>query len=78
MGKYCIVTGANAGIGREITAGLLREPGTHVVMACRNMEQCEAVRADLTSQQQLPGSCECSRCVWVSLSSASHHGQHLR
>lgn len=60
---YCIVTGANAGIGREITAGLMRDPGAHVVMACRNMEQCEAVRAELS--QLLPGSCECSRSVCV-------------
>jgi short-subunit dehydrogenase len=60
--KYCIVTGANAGIGKEVTAGLMQE-GSHVVMACRNMQQCEAARAEL-SGRQLTGTCECIRCVW--------------
>lgn len=60
--KYCIVTGANAGIGKEITAGLMQEPGSHVVMACRNMQQCEVAKAELKARG-LPGTCECSRCV---------------
>jgi hypothetical protein len=60
--KYCIVTGANAGIGKEITAGLMQEPGSHVVMACRNMQQCELAKAELKARG-LPGTCECSRCV---------------
>lgn len=67
--KCCIVTGANAGIGKEITAGLMQE-GSHVVMACRNMQQCEAAKAEL-SQRQLNGTCECSRCdsklLWQAL-----------
>jgi NAD(P)-dependent dehydrogenase (short-subunit alcohol dehydrogenase family) len=61
MGKYCIVTGANAGIGKEIAAGLMQD-GSHVVMACRNMQQCELAQAEL-GQRQLPGTCECSRCA---------------
>lgn len=60
--KYCIVTGANAGIGKEITAGLMQEPGSHVVMACRNMQQCEVAKAEFKARG-LPGTCECSRCV---------------
>jgi len=58
-GKYCIVTGANAGIGKEIAAGIM-EQGGHVVMACRNMVQCNQAQSEL-EQRRMPGSCECSR-----------------
>jgi retinol dehydrogenase 12 len=37
-GKICVVTGANAGIGKATAAGLARE-GATVVMACRNLER---------------------------------------
>lgn len=57
--KYAIVTGANAGIGKEITAGLMHT-GAHVVMGCRNMEACEVARAEL-QKRDLPGTCECCR-----------------
>ncbi|KAK9811893.1 hypothetical protein WJX72_011942 [[Myrmecia] bisecta] len=37
--KVSIVTGANAGLGKEVTAGLMAE-GHHVIMACRNLQKC--------------------------------------
>lgn len=37
-GKVCIVTGANAGLGYEITLDLA-EKGATVIMACRNLER---------------------------------------
>ena len=37
-GKTCIVTGANAGIGKQI-ATQLHAAGAHVVMACRSLER---------------------------------------
>lgn len=36
--KIAIVTGANSGVGYEVTKGLLKN-GYHVVMACRNLEK---------------------------------------
>uniref|UniRef100_A0A383WIR5 Uncharacterized protein n=1 Tax=Tetradesmus obliquus TaxID=3088 RepID=A0A383WIR5_TETOB len=65
--QYCIVTGANAGIGKEITAGLMAK-GAHVVMACRNMDACSVAQQEL-HQRQLPGTCQCSRLDLADLQS---------
>jgi NAD(P)-dependent dehydrogenase (short-subunit alcohol dehydrogenase family) len=67
-GKVCIVTGANAGIGKATAVGLA-ELGATVVMVCRSRERGEAARqeiidrsgsenihlliADLASQQEV-------------------------
>ncbi|EFJ41656.1 hypothetical protein VOLCADRAFT_119651, partial [Volvox carteri f. nagariensis] len=56
-GKYCIVTGANSGIGLQVARGLMRR-GAHVVMACRNMATCEEAAAALRAEG-LAGSCAC-------------------
>lgn len=69
-GKYCLVTGANAGIGKEIALGLARL-GAHVTMICRDpgrgkaaMEEIirlsgkdsvDLIVADLSSQRQIRG-----------------------
>ncbi|MBM3267144.1 MAG: SDR family oxidoreductase [Candidatus Sericytochromatia bacterium] len=45
-GRICIVTGANAGIGKETVKGLARQ-GATVVMACRSPERGQAARADV-------------------------------
>ena len=48
-GKVVLVTGANAGIGRETVRGLARM-GAHVVMASRSLERGEAAKADLARE----------------------------
>lgn len=45
------VTGANSGIGKEITCGLLKA-GFRVIMMCRNMEKAEAAKKELMLKTQ--------------------------
>jgi len=49
MQKVAIVTGANGGIGKEISRGLLLV-GYEVVMACRNLTRSEPVRQELATE----------------------------
>lgn len=46
IGKVCVVTGANAGIGLETARGLAAM-GASVVMVCRDRERGEAARTDI-------------------------------
>lgn len=46
MGRICVVTGANAGIGKA-AARQLADRGLTVVMACRNVERGEQARAEV-------------------------------
>ena len=48
-GKICIVTGANAGIGKETALGLAAK-GAIVIMLCRNKKKGEAARASIVSE----------------------------
>jgi retinol dehydrogenase-12 len=52
-GTRCVVTGANAGIGREIAAALARQ-GADVVLICRNRERGEAAAVAIRDQTGNP------------------------
>ena len=45
-GKTAVVTGANTGLGYE-TVRMMANAGSDVVMACRNLQKCEAARSSL-------------------------------
>ena len=45
-GKVCLVTGANAGIGKEVCMALAAK-GAEVVMSARNRQQAEQVREQI-------------------------------
>ena len=47
-GKVCLVTGANAGIGKATATGLARM-GANVVMVCRSRERGEAAKAEIAT-----------------------------
>lgn len=42
-GDVAIVTGANSGVGYEVTVGLVKK-GIHVVMACRDLKKAKAAK----------------------------------
>ena len=46
LGKIAIVTGANSGIGYEVTLGLVKKD-VEVIMACRNMQKAEEAKAKM-------------------------------
>lgn len=48
-GKVCVVTGANAGIGRETALGIAKL-GATVVMVCRDRERGEAAQHEIKQQ----------------------------
>ncbi|XP_053688780.1 retinol dehydrogenase 14-like [Sabethes cyaneus] len=48
-GKTILITGANAGIGKE-TARDLAKRGARIIMACRNMETAKQARAEITAE----------------------------
>ncbi len=45
-GKVCVVTGANAGIGKATAVGLAQR-GATVVMVCRNEERGRLARQEI-------------------------------
>ncbi len=50
-GKTAVVTGANSGLGHEITKALAAR-GAHVVMACRSLDKAQAAASDV--RQHVP------------------------
>eukprot|EP00873_Tetraselmis_striata_P003315 jgi/Tetstr1/423579/TSEL_014251.t1 len=65
-GGFCVVTGANGGIGREVAGGLMAAGG-RVVLGCRSASRCADAKRELDSRGY-PGSCHCSQ---VDLSDAA-------
>lgn len=49
--KIVIVTGANSGIGKEVSLELAKR-NAKVIMACRDMEKCEMVLISLLVSAQ--------------------------
>ncbi|KAL6030862.1 hypothetical protein STEG23_015679, partial [Scotinomys teguina] len=52
-GKTVIVTGANTGIGKQ-TALELAKRGGNIILACRDMEKCEAAAKDIRGETLNP------------------------
>src|ERR1700694_2382983 len=52
-GKVAMVTGANAGMGKEISLGMARR-GATLVMVCRDAKRGEAARSDVQDQTGNP------------------------
>lgn len=46
--KICMITGANAGLGKE-TAIELAKKGFHIIMVCRNKDRAEIAREEIIS-----------------------------
>jgi NAD(P)-dependent dehydrogenase (short-subunit alcohol dehydrogenase family) len=46
LGKIAIVTGANSGIGYEVTLGLIKKD-FEVIMACRNIQKAEEAKSKI-------------------------------
>ena len=61
--KHCIITGANAGIGKSAAVQIMRK-GYHVVLACRNQERAQKAQTEIN---QLAGT-ESSEIMLVDMS----------
>ena len=48
MAKTILITGANAGIGLQTATDFIQQ-GHHVILACRNLEKAEQVKAQLAA-----------------------------
>ncbi len=53
VGRVCVVTGANSGVGFA-AARRMAEKGAHLVMVCRNREKGEKARKEVTATSKGP------------------------
>ena len=51
QGKYCLITGANSGIGKA-TAIKLAQLGAHIIMACRNPIKAEDAKKEIVHRSK--------------------------
>lgn len=51
--KYCIITGANAGIGKASAIALAKK-GFQVIMFCRNKEKAEKAKEEIAKYSEYP------------------------
>ncbi|AXF57825.1 SDR family NAD(P)-dependent oxidoreductase [Salicibibacter kimchii] len=76
QGKKIIITGANAGIGKE-TAEVLAARGAHVTMACRDIRRGEDARAEILTR--IPyARLDVAQCDLASLASVHAFAQTYR
>lgn len=75
-GKRAIVTGANSGLGYEVTLALA-EKGAEVIMACRNLDKANA--AAQTIRRQAPtANLTVAELDLANLASIRHFADHFR
>ena len=75
-GKFAVVTGANAGIGK-VTALELARAGARVVLACRSDERARAAMAEISAQ--VPGAAlDFVRLDLASLQSVREAAEEIR
>ena len=75
-GRVAVVTGANRGLGREVTRYLAGR-GARVVMACRNVADAEAAAADLRATGGVTGFLEVRPLDLASLASVERFAAGL-
>ncbi|CAF0756952.1 unnamed protein product [Didymodactylos carnosus] len=49
LGKTCVITGSNSGIGKEVARDFAQR-GARVVMACRDIKKCELARDEIINE----------------------------
>jgi 3-oxoacyl-ACP reductase-like protein len=62
-GYTAVVTGANGGVGFS-TVKHLYQQGAHVIMACRNLEKCEAAAKEVESSKLLSKFYNVTYCLY--------------
>jgi NAD(P)-dependent dehydrogenase (short-subunit alcohol dehydrogenase family) len=66
-GRYCVITGSNTGIGKELARVLVQKAHVNVIMICRNKEKMEAAANEIRTPDG--GSIDCFECDLSSLKS---------
>jgi len=74
--KVFVVTGANSGIGREVTRELAKRKGK-VYMACRDMSACEIARKEIVLESRNKY-VYCRKCDLASFKSIREFAENLK